>query len=197
MSRAAKKTPVEPEPPAKFRIARELPLGRHSVLAAFPGLDRLSPGKKIDRNARVRKHLFDRTCIELVDEDMWMYVAPWEIPAIARGRWRPVVTPGTDCIVVGVKHFRESPPLTVYLDIYHELCHVLQRRNGANLFEPGESYVRRWTEVEAYRFVVEEARRLGVSDEYLCEYLRVEWITKAEHRELLKTLGVSLPSARA
>jgi hypothetical protein len=197
MGRVAKRPPAEPDPPSQFRIARELPVGRHPLLAAFPGLDKLPPGKKIDPSAKVRKRLFLKTWVELVDEDMWMYVAPWEIPAIARGRWRPVVTPGTDCIVVGAKHFRESPPLTVYLDIYHELCHVLQRQNGANLFEPGESYVRRWTEVEAYRFVVVEGRRLGVSDQYFREYLRVEWITKAEHRELLKTLDVAPPALRA
>jgi hypothetical protein len=169
---------------------RELPVGRHPVLTAFPGLDRLPPGRIIHRDAAVRRRLFGGTFIELVDADLWMYVAPWEVPAIARGRWRPVVTPGTDCIVVGYDHFRTSPPLMVYLDIYHELCHILQRHDGANLFEPGVSYVERPTEVEAYRFVVEEARRLGVSDAYVREYLRVDWITVREHRQLLKTLEV-------
>jgi len=193
MRPAEKKAPLEPDPPEAFRMARELPLGRHPILEVFPGLDRLPPGRSIHTDAKVRRRLFSHTFVELVDEDMWMYVAPWEVPAIARGRWRPVVTPGTDCIVVGDGHFRTSLPLIVYLDIYHELCHILQRHDGANLFEPGLSYVERPTEVEAYRFVVVEARRLGVSDEFIREYLRVEWITDREHRQLLSTLDVPLP----
>jgi hypothetical protein len=192
MRPAEKKAEVEPDPPADFRMERELPVGRHPILAAFPGLDRLPPGRAIHKDPRVRRRLFDRTFVELVDADLWMYVAPWEVPAITRGRWRPVVTPGTDCIVVGRGHFRESLPLIVYLDIYHELCHILQRHAGANLFEPGVSYVERPTEVEAYRFVVEEARRLGVSDAFVREYLRVEWITQREHAQLLRSLGVPL-----
>jgi hypothetical protein len=190
MRPAETRAPVEPDPPAAFRIARDLPFGRHPILTAFPGLDKLPPGKKIHSDAKVRRKLFAETCIELVDADLWMYVAPWEVPAIARGRWRPVVTPGQDCIVVGSGHFRTSLPLIVYMDIYHELCHILQRHDGANLFEPGLSYVERPTEVEAYRFVVIEGRRLGVSDEFLREYLSVEWITKKEHRQLLTTLDV-------
>jgi len=193
MGPAAKNVRPEPDPPAAFRMDRELPLGRHPILDVFPGLDRLPPGRTIHPDAQVRRRLFAHTFVELVDADLWMYVAPWEVPAIARGRWRPVVTPGTDCIVVGFGHYRESLPLIVYLDIYHELCHILQRHDGANLFEPGVSYVDRPTEVEAYRFVVVEARRLGASDEFMREYLRVEWITKREHLQLLKTLDVPPP----
>jgi hypothetical protein len=153
----------------------------------------VEPSRKIHADSKVRRRLFANTYVELVDADLWMYVAPWEVPAIARGRWRPVVTPGTDCIVVGAGHFRDSEPLIVYLDIYHELCHILQRHDGANLFEPGLSYVERPTEVEAYRFVVVEARRLGVSDAFIREYLRVEWITRREHLQLLATLDVPAP----
>ena len=78
----------------------------------------------------------------------------------------------------------------LFLDIYHELCHVLQRQGGADLWPPGVSYVHRWTEVEAYRFVVNEARSMGVPNEYLADYLRVEWISEEEHRELLSQLGI-------
>jgi hypothetical protein len=192
MAGGAQRAVSEPQPPPEFTIVKDLPLGRHPLLTAFPGLDRLPPGRKIHPDAAVRRSLFARTCIELVDQDMWMYVAPKQIPATARARgWEPVVSPEVDCIVVGESHFRESPPLIVYLDIYHELCHVLQRQGGAELWPPGVSYVHRWTEVEGYRFAVEEARRLGADDAYLREYLKVEWITKADHKELLQALGVA------
>jgi hypothetical protein len=52
------------------------------------------------------------------------------------------------------------------------------------------SYVKRWTELEAYRIVVEDARSRGASDEFLRDYLKVEWISRAEHAEIVRTLGV-------
>lgn len=171
---------------------REMPAGRHPILAVFPGLDQLPPAVRLETDAARRAKLFDETCVEVVDEDMWMYVAPWELPKGARRQWRPVTTPGRDCIVVGKSHLAESPELVLFMDIYHELCHVVQRRDGANLWEPGVSYVERWTEIEAYRFVVREARDLGADDAFLREYLKVEWISATEHKALLGQVGVSV-----
>ncbi len=184
--RPAKK---DPEPPG-FRVARDMPAGRHPLLAVFPGLDALPAAARLAPDPKERSRLFDDTCVEVVDADMWMYVAPRELPAAARGRWKPVVSPTSDCIVVGLGHLRESPAMMLFMDIYHELCHVVQRQGGADLWPPGVSYVKRWTEVEAYRFVVDEARSLGTSDEFLRDYLKVEWISRAEHRELLAELRV-------
>jgi hypothetical protein len=184
----------EPDAPSKsppgFRVTRDLPIGRHPLLAAFPGLDRLPLAEKLEPDPADRARLFDETCVEVVDADLWMYVAPWELPPGSRWRRRPVVAPGSDCIVVGQSHLRESPTLMLFMDIYHELCHVRQRHGGANLWPDGVRYVDRWTEVEAYRLVVEEARRLGVSNEFLREYLKVEWISAEEHRDLLASLKV-------
>ncbi|MFZ0891847.1 MAG: hypothetical protein WAN77_05540 [Thermoplasmata archaeon] len=183
------------EPPAAFRISRNLPPGRHPLLSAFPGLDRLPPARRLEPDPKKRKKLFEESCVELVEGDVWMYVAPFEIPTALRRRrrgWNPVVSPDSDCIVIGVAHLRESPAMMLFMDIYHELCHVRQRQSGANLFDGKVSYVQRWTEVEAYRFVVLEARRLGVSNEFLRDYLRVEWISDSEHRELLTNLEVPL-----
>jgi hypothetical protein len=190
MAPAAKKSTVDSDAPKGFRVQREMPVGRHPLLAVFPGLEKLSPAKRLEPDAELRARLFEDTCVEIVDADMWMYVSPHEVPASARGRWKPVVSPNSDCIVVGKGHLGDSPALMLFMDIYHELCHVRQRQGGANLWEPGVSYVKRWTEVEAYRFVVEEARTLGVSDDFLREYLKVEWISAKEHRALLDELKV-------
>jgi len=184
-----RKPPSAPEPPKGFRIARDLPVGRHPLLAAFPGADRLDVATRLQPDPVAREKLFDETCVQVVDQDLWMYVAPWDMPPGARRQWNPVLSPGSDCIVIGKSHLADSPAIVLFLDIFHELCHVIQRHGGANLFAPG-SYVKRWTEVEAYRFVVGEARTLGVSDEFLRDYLRVEWISEAEHRELLEALEV-------
>jgi hypothetical protein len=180
-------------PPITFRISRDLPVGRHPLLAAFPGLDRLETAKRLEPDPKVREALFDETCVEVVADDIWMYVAPWDIPQNRRGRWKPVLSPGSDCIVIGREHLSDSPELVLFLDIFHELCHIRQRHAGAELFDDKFSYVRRPTEVEAYRFVVEEGHRLGVEDGVLREYLKVEWISEAELLELLTAVGV--PSA--
>ncbi|HTT74299.1 MAG TPA: hypothetical protein VMG99_09205 [Thermoplasmata archaeon] len=180
----------EAEPPKGFRVVRNIPVGRHPLLAVFPGLDALPPAERLVADPAKRARLFDETCVEVVDQDLWMYVAPREMPKTARREWRPVIAPGSDCIVVGAGHLRDSSALMLFMDIYHELCHVLQRQGGADLWPPGLSYVQRWTEVEAYRFVVEEARRLGVSNEFLRDYLKVEWISDAEHLRLMDELRV-------
>ncbi|HYB77317.1 MAG TPA: hypothetical protein VEE83_01380 [Thermoplasmata archaeon] len=179
-------------PPKGFRVARDLPIGRHPLLAAFPGADKLLIAERLQPDPVARAKLFDATCVQIVDQDLWMYVAPWDVPPGVRREWNPVLSPGSDCIVIGKSHLAESPPIVLFMDIFHELCHVIQRHGGANLWAPGVSYVKRWTELEAYRFVIEEARRLGVSDDFLRDYLRVEWITEDEHRQLLEALEVPL-----
>ncbi len=190
MPPARKSRPAKPETPPGFRIDRTILPGRHPLLDVFPGLDALPPAERLEPDPAKRTRLFADTCVEVVDADMWMYVAPREMPKNPRGRWVPVVSPDRDCIVVGMGHLRESPAMMLFMDIYHELCHVRQRQGGADLWPPGVSYVKRRTEVEAYRFVVEEARSLGVTNDFLRDYLKVEWISPAEHRELLDELRV-------
>jgi hypothetical protein len=182
-----------PDPPVGFAIDRSLPTGRHPISKVFPGIATLPTAKHLQPDEARRVRLFEETEVELIEDDIWMYVAPWEIPESRRGRWNPVLAPGSDCIVVGIGHLRESPGFTLFLDIFHELRHVLQRQGGAQLFGSGESYVRRPTEVDAYRFVVNEARAIGVTDEFLRDYLRVEWIDDKEFLELLSAVGVSAP----
>jgi hypothetical protein len=188
MSRVTESIP-EGYPPPDFQINKKLPLGRHPILAAFPGLDRLPIASRLEPLGAAREKLFRETRVDIVDYDMWMYVAPWK-RRVRRGRWSPRVAPGVDLIVIGQGHFTTSSRLYVYLDIFHELCHVRQRHAGAELFDPKESYVHRWTEVEAYRFVVDDARRAGVRDDALRAYLEIEWVTREEFRELLEALGV-------
>jgi hypothetical protein len=182
--------PTVPSPPAGFSLNRETKVGRHPLLEVFPGLDRMPTATRQVRDAKARARLHRETCVEIVRGDVWMYVAPREIPSWARARWKPVTASDVDCIVVGRGHLRESPEITLFMDIFHELCHVIQRQNGRELFAEGLSYAERTTEVEAYQFVIDEARRLDATDEFLREYLEVEWIDAAEHGRLLDAVGV-------
>ncbi|MCI4361279.1 MAG: hypothetical protein L3J91_06200, partial [Thermoplasmata archaeon] len=72
----------------------------------------------------------------------------------------------------------------------HEFRHLLQRRDGADLWDMSRGYVRSRTELEAYRFAVREARRLGASNAFLRDYLKVEWVSRADHAQLLRSLRV-------
>jgi len=94
-------------------------------------------------------------------------------------------------ITIGLMHLRHAPDVILYLDIIHELCHVKQHQEGRNLYDRDKSYVDRETEIEAYRITVQEARRIGLDDEAITNYLRVSWITPEEHRRLARRMDVT------
>jgi len=191
MPRTPRKPKTVGKVPPGFEVDRKVPIGRHPLLTVFPGLDALPTATRHEPNAAKRRKLHRETCVEIVPEDMWMYVAPFTVPRIARGRWRPVVSPDTDCIVIGESHLRESPELILFLDIFHELRHVQQRHDGQELWDERYTYTTRPTELEAYRFVIDEARSLGVPDPVLRDYLKVEWIDAKEYRQLLLAMDVA------
>ncbi len=179
-------------PPPVLRIARELRPGRYPLLEVFPGLDRVTAFARYPCSPANRRNLARKTSLEIARrKGEWMYVAPHEIPPNADRRWKPVTSPD-DCVVVSGEHLRKSPSMVLYLDILHELCHVVQRWDGRELWDETYSYVDRPTEVEAYKFAVREARRLGVDDRFLRDYLRVIWVSPKEHRRLLTNVGVGV-----
>ena len=93
-------------------------------------------------------------------------------------------------INIGVQHLKASDPEVLYLDIIHELVHVRQQREGLDLYDRTKAYVDRETEIEAFEFTIKEARRIGMSEEEILDYLSVEWITPEEYRRLADRLGV-------
>ncbi len=94
-------------------------------------------------------------------------------------------------IVVSGNYLHSATENLLYLDIIHELVHVKQFKQGRDLFDSKFSYVDRPTELEAYRITLDEARRLGMTEEEIEDYLYVEWISKKEHKKLAETLGVN------
>jgi hypothetical protein len=94
-------------------------------------------------------------------------------------------------ITIGLNHLRGASDEFLYLDIVHELCHVKQHLQGRNLYDRSKAYVDRETEIEAYEITVQEARRIGLNDGAISDYLRVSWITPEEHKRLLDRLGVA------
>jgi hypothetical protein len=46
--------------------------------------------------------------------------------------------------------------------------------------------------VEAYRYTVKEAKRLGLSDERILCYLQTEWMSDEDLERLVKNIGIDL-----
>lgn len=98
-------------------------------------------------------------------------------------------------LIMGARYLNEGNIVDVYLDVIHELVHVKQFLEGKELFDSDYAYIERPTEVEAYQHAVKEARRLGMSDERICEYLKTEWMSDEDLQRLAKTVGVKLSQA--
>lgn len=93
-------------------------------------------------------------------------------------------------IVISRNYLNSGDRTFIYLDLIHELYHVKQFMNGRELFDPKFSYVDRPTEIEAYRYTVEEAKRIGLSNEQILFYLKTEWITSSDLDKLTKNIGL-------
>ena len=93
-------------------------------------------------------------------------------------------------VMVSPKYLNKGDKTDIYLDVIHELVHVRQFMEGKELFDSHYSYTERPTEVEAYRHTVEEARRLGLSDARIYEYLKTEWMSGKELEQLALTVNV-------
>lgn len=93
-------------------------------------------------------------------------------------------------MMVNPRYLNNGDKIDIHLDVIHELVHVKQHMQGKELFDTHYGYVDRPTEIEAYSHAVEEARRLGLSDERICEYLKTEWMSTQDLNRLAKTLNV-------
>jgi hypothetical protein len=100
-------------------------------------------------------------------------------------------------LIVSAYYLKNGDAVSKYLDVIHELVHVRQYREGKPLFDETFEYHDRPTELEAYGHAVKEARRLGMSDPEIFEYLKVDWMSEDEVRKISRTLGVKPPPRRA
>ncbi len=161
------------------RVNRTIRPGRHSLLEVFPGLDRSAAFRALFKDGLRKKVL--RDCkVHVVSEEMYMYVDD----------------EGGN-VVAGHEYLSHGEERTLLLDILHELIHIRQWHEGKDLFDRRFSYVDRPTEIEAYEVTAREARRLGLSDREIADYLRVEWTSRAEHERLCRRLGVRSPESKA
>jgi hypothetical protein len=95
-------------------------------------------------------------------------------------------------LVISKGYLNNGDKTDIYLDLIHELCHVKQFMEGKELFDPRYNYVDRPTEIEAYRYCIQEARRLGLSEERIRCYLWTEWMGEDDFKRLAKSVNVSV-----
>lgn len=93
-------------------------------------------------------------------------------------------------ITISIDYLKNGDFLDLYLDIIHELVHVKQFMDGQTLRDRSYRYVDRPTEIEAFRHAVTEARRLGMSDAQILEYLRTEHMKEEDLYRLATHLNV-------
>jgi hypothetical protein len=93
-------------------------------------------------------------------------------------------------LIVSAYHLRTADEAVVYLDVVHELHHVKQFMDGKQLFLVEFEYVDSPIEIEAYIPTVEEARRIGMTDDEIREYLKIEWISEEQFARLLGRMGL-------
>ena len=99
-------------------------------------------------------------------------------------------------LIISAYYLKNGDPVNKYLDVVHELVHVRQYKEGKALFDETYEYCNRPTELEAYRHAIKEARRLGMSDSEIFEYLKVDWMSEDEVRKLAHNIGVKPPPKR-
>src|SRR5437899_6441292 len=103
----------------------------------------------------------------------------------------------TGDIIISSPDLKTTADRVFYLELIHDLDHVKQFKQGKDLFDKKYSYVDRPTEIEAYSVAVEEARRIGMTEREIIDYLKVEWVSDEDFKRLLRALGVSTGEIRA
>jgi hypothetical protein len=157
-----------------FEINRGESHGEFSLPDIFVGLEDSEVVQSIFGGKEQAAKILRSLRVRLDDSAEYMYVNDADGTVVVRG-----------------EYLRSANKKMLYLDIVHELVHVRQYREGRDLFDSKFSYIQRPTELEAYKITLDEARKIGMTEEEIEDYLYVEWISKKEHKQLAKTLGVN------
>ncbi len=152
-----------------YLINHNLELGMYQLTDIITGLEYSVALNKIYGNKL--KDVLNTTEANVVSK-------PWQI-------W---VDRETKIITINKDYLVHSDRGTLYLDFIHEMVHIWQISDGKNVFDRSVSYVDAPTEIEAYRYTIEDAERIGFSKTDIIDYLKVRWISKEEHLRLVKAV---------
>jgi hypothetical protein len=158
------------------RITRKVPVATYPFLDYFKGFEKVGAVRQIFQDKT--NDVLSKLRVEFVGRRGYMGVSEVD-----------------GHLIMSADYLSKGNRVDIYLDIVHELVHVRQFMEGKELFDHNFEYVERPTEVEAYRVAVEEARRLGLSEKRICQYLKTEWMTDEEFRRLAKSVNVEFMPA--
>jgi hypothetical protein len=159
----------------QIKVNRDLHDGHYQLEDVFENLKSVEILLKLFQSKENLDDVFEKTVVIIDGSSHYMHVKNEDAS-----------------IVIGKDHLKNSEKIVLYLDIIHELVHVKQQREGLDLYDSTYHYVDRPTEVEAYEIAVEEARKLGMNDSEIFDYLHVEWISHDEHKRLASRVGVKI-----
>jgi hypothetical protein len=158
-----------------FRVRRSTEVGAYKLSDVFGGLESSSALLKVfgskAQMVKVMRHLKLR--VERGDSGLWL-------------------DRDTGTICIGSKHLATAKNDFLYLDVIHVLVHVRQFLEGKELYDQAFEYVDRPTELEAYRTTVAEARRVGMEEDEILKYLRMDAVDDSELAKLMEKIGVTV-----
>ena len=159
-------------PKVKTEIERDVPIRLYPLTRFF---------KHFERVEALRGLFGDKTEEVLKEMKVEFYSSRWGYMG---------VNDADGHIVISAYHMKHSPFRTLYLDIIHELFHIKQHMDGRKLFLDEFDYFDSPIEVEAYEFTIKEARRIGMNDKEIVDYLEVPWADKKDLAKFVKKLGL-------
>ena len=156
-----------------FRVQRSTGVGEYKLSEVFAGLETSSALRKVfgsrTQMTKVMRHLKLR--VERGDSGLWL-------------------DRDTGTVCIGSKHLTTAKNDFLYLDVIHVLVHVRQFLEGKELYDQAFEYVDRPTELEAYRTTVAEARKIGMEEDEILRYLRMDAADDSELGKLMEKIGV-------
>jgi hypothetical protein len=164
--------------PEYGQLCRTLGLGLHPYLDVFPRAAQ-SPGMR-------------RVAADPLAQHALLSAARVRISAIPGYAFIDTRTP---CISLSWVYYKIGTDLDLYLDLLHELTHLRQLQEGADLWDHRFSYVDRITEIEGYAVAAEEGRRLGMTESELARHLHNPWMSAKDVARLKQHIAEFLAKA--
>ena len=156
-----------------FKAKRNVALGEYKFTQIFIGVENSPTLLRLFGSQRSMLKIVHHLKVRIVDSD-------W-------GIW---LDHNTGSVCIGSKYMASARINCLYLDVIHVLVHVKQFLDGRDLFDQTFEYVDRPTEIEAYRYTIDEAKRLQMSEDEILKYLRVDAVDDSELGRLIEKIGV-------
>ena len=156
-----------------FKAKRNISLGEYKFTQIFIGVENSPTLLRLFGSQRSMLKTVHHLKLRIVDSD-------W-------GIW---LDHNTGSVCIGSKYLASARINCLYLDVIHVLVHVKQFLDGRDLYDQTFEYVDRPTEIEAYRYTIDEAKRLQMSEDEILKYLRVDAVDDSELGRLIEKIGV-------